>query len=149
MCGHITSWGLKTRRDLSISKSHLQKILQKEVYYGWYYHGGELRKGSYESLIAKQLYNTVQGVLHNRSKPKKQHNEWAYAGLIKCGCGCGASIIFETKKKYYKGTNRHAEYTYARSSKRCGGCIEQGTTLGKIEQKFIEKLSNIEIDKKQ
>ena len=149
MCELIASWGLRTQTGKRMVKSHLHRVLQKEVYYGWFRHGGELHKGSYEALITKQLYDEVQDVLHNRSKPRKTHNDWAYAGLIKCGCDCGASIIFETKKKYYKGTDRNAEYTYARSSKRCGTCLEKGTTLERIEQKFIEKVSNIEIDKEQ
>ncbi len=149
MCELIKSLGLKTKRDLPISKSHLQKILQKEAYYGWYFHGGELHNGTYEKLIERSLFDRVQDVLHNRSKPKKQYNQWAYAGLIKCGCGCGASVIFETKQKYYKGTDRHVDYTYARSSKRCGPCLEQGTSLIKLEKQFVEIASNIEIDEEQ
>src|SRR3990167_1882701 len=149
MCSAIASWGLKTQKGKAIGKSHLQKVLTRPTYYGWYQHGGELHKGNYETFISKALFDTVQDVLHNRSKPKKEHFDWAYAGLLKCGCDCGASIIFETKRKYYKGTDRSAEYTYARSSKRCRACDEKGTTLERIEQKFIEKVSNIEIDKEQ
>lgn len=74
------------------------------------------------------------------------YQDWAYAQLIKCGCGCGSSIIFETKKKYYKGTDRWADYTYARSSKRCGKCNQSGIPLKNLEDQIIEKLENISID---
>src|SRR3989344_2954893 len=102
----IFSWGLRTRKGKPISKSHLHRIIQDSVYYGVYRHGGELHNGSYEPLITKSLFDKVQEVLKDRSKPKKINNDWAYAGLLKCGCGCGASIIFETKKKHYERTDR-------------------------------------------
>lgn len=142
----INKWGLKTKRGLGISKSHLHKILSNPAYYGWYRHSGEIHKGEYETLITKELSDRVQDVLHNRSKPKKQHFDWAYAGLFDCGCDCGASIIFETKKKYYKKTNRSAEYSYARSSKRCGQCLEKGITLNDLEKQIIEKVEEVSID---
>ncbi len=143
----IASWGLKTRSDKPISKSHLQKILKNPIYYGWFWHGGELHKGNYETIITKQLYDKVQEVLHNKSKPKKLYQDWAYAQLLKCGCGCGSSIIFETKRKFYKGTSRWAEYTYARSSKRCGKCNQAGILLEELERQIKEKLDDIVIDK--
>ena len=142
----INKWGLKTKKGKPIGKSHLQKILSNPTYYGWYRHGGELHKGNYEVLISKSLFDIVQDVLHNRAKPKKQKNSWAYATLLKCGCECGASIVFETKNKHYKKTNRDAEYTYARSSRRCGHCLEKGTTLEDLEAEIIEKLEAVRID---
>lgn len=142
----IASWGLKTRVNKPVSKSHLYRILQKDVYYGWYWHGGEIHKGSYQPLIDKSIFNRVREVLKNKSKPKKLYQDWAYAQLLKCGCGCGSSIIFETKKKYYKGTDRWAEYTYARSSKRCGKCNQEGISLSELEEQITEKLERISID---
>lgn len=149
MIEQIEKWGLKTKKDKHISKSHLQKILMNTAYYGLYKHAGELHRGNYEVLISKQLYDAVQDVLHNRSKPKKQHFDWAYAGLIKCGCGCGASIIFETKRKYYKRTDRWAEYTYARSSKRCGKCSEKGIGIDELEKQIKEKVENVSINEEK
>lgn len=138
-------WGLRTRKGRPFSKSHLHRVLQNPLYYGRFWHGGELREGTYEPLIDKQLFDDVQAVLQNKSKPKKLDNDWAYAGLLKCGGGCGASIIFETKKKYYKKTDRWAEYTYARCSKRCGECIEKGITMKDMEAQIDENLSKITI----
>ena len=142
----VFKWGLRTRRNKPISKSHLHRILQNPLYYGQFEHGGELHNGSYEPLITKKLFDDVQAVLIDRGKPKKIDNEWPYAGLIKCGCGCGASVIFETKKKYYKKTDRWAEYTYARSSRRCGKCAQPGITLKELEQMIDEKLVTVSID---
>ena len=142
----IFSWGLRTRKGKPISKSHLHRIIQDSVYYGVYRHGGELHNGSYEPLITKSLFDKVQEVLKDRSKPKKINNDWAYAGLLKCGCGCGASIIFETKKKHYERTDRWVDYTYARSSKRCGACNQEGVTLKELERQIEEKLAPVSID---
>ena len=141
----VFDWGLRTRNNKPISKSNLHNILKNPLYYGCFLHGGELRVGSYEPLITKSLYDEVQAVLKNKSKPKKIENDWAYAGLLKCGSGCGASIIFETKKKYYKKTDRWAEYTYARCSKRCGACNEQGITIQTMEGQIDEKLKQVAI----
>ncbi len=146
LVGLIDKWGLKTKKDKPIGKSHLQKILTNPTYYGWYRHSDKLHKGNYQTLISQSLFDKVQDVLHNRAKPKKQKNSWAYATLLKCGCNCGASIIFETKTKHYKKTDRDAEYTYARSSKRCGHCLEEGTTLKDLETEIIEKLEAVRID---
>lgn len=63
-----------------------------------------------------------------------------------CGCGCGASIIFEIKRKYYKKTDRWAEYTYARSSKRCSKCIQKGIDLAELERQLDEKIAPVTID---
>lgn len=139
------NWGLRTRKNKPLAKSHLHRVLQNPLYYGCFWHGGKLRSGSYEPLITKKLFDDVQAVLQNKSKSKKLENDWAYAGLLKCGGGCGASIIFETKKKYYKKTDRWAEYTYARCSKRCGACNEKGTTMTDIEQQMDAELQKITI----
>ena len=95
---------------------------------------------------AKVITNDLQAVLHNKAKPKKINNDWPYAALLKCSCGCGASIIFETKRKYYKKTDRWAEYTYARSSKRCSKCVQKGIDLAELERQLDEKIAPVTID---
>ena len=89
MVDRVFEWGLRTRRNKPISKSHLHRILQNPLYYGCFEHGGELHNGSYEALITKKLFDEVQAALHNKAKPKKIENDWPYAALLKCGCGCG------------------------------------------------------------
>ena len=105
-----------------------------------------MHPGTYEPLISKSLFDKAQEVLKDRSKPRKIDNDWAYAGLLKCGCGCGASVIFETKKKHYEGTDRWVAYTYARSSKRCGTCNQEGISLKELERQIDEKLAPVIID---
>lgn len=146
MTDMVFGWGLRTRKNKPVSKSHLHRILQNPLYYGYFEHGGELHNGSYEAIVTKKIFDDVQTALRNKSKPKKIENEWAYSDLVKCGCGCGASVIFETKKKYYKKTDRNAEYTYARSSRRCGKCTEKGITLKRFEELVDEKLAPVTID---
>ncbi len=144
----VFEWGLRTRRGKPISKSHLHRILQNPLYYGQFEHARELHNGSYEPLIGKKLFDDVQAVLHNKAKPKKIENDWPYAALLKCGCGCGASVIFETKRKFYKKKGRWAEYTYARSSKRCSKCLQRGINLDELERQLDEKIAPVTIDEK-
>lgn len=146
MTDEIFTWGLRTRKGKPVSKSHLHRILQNPIYYGVYEHAGELHNGTYEPLISKRLFDDLQIVLHNKAKPKKITNDWPYAALLKCGCGCGASVIFETKRKYYKKTDRWAEYTYARSSKRCSKCTQKGIDLAELECQLDEKIAPVTID---
>lgn len=148
MVDRVFEWGLRTRRNKPISKSHLHRILQNPLYYGCFEHGGELHNGSYEALITKKLFDEVQAALHNKAKPKKIENDWPYAALLKCGCGCGASVIFETKRKFYKKKGRWAEYTYARSSKRCSKCVQKGIDLAELERQLDEKIAPVTIDEK-
>ncbi|KKS12559.1 MAG: Recombinase [Candidatus Daviesbacteria bacterium GW2011_GWB1_41_5] len=136
----VFSWGLRTRRGKPVSKSHLHRILQNTVYFGLMIHEGNEYWGSFEPLIE------VQTVLTSKSKPKKLTNDWAYAGLMKCGCGCGANVIFEHKRKFNKKKGEWQDYYYSHSSRRCSPCNQPVITLSELEKQIDEKLAPVTID---
>lgn len=138
-------WGLKTRRGKKISKSNLHSILTTSAYYGIYKHGGELHEGSYQSLITKPLFDKVQEVLKNRSKPRSLTHKFAFTGLGKCK-NCGAAITATEKFKHYKRTKRDAQYVYYHCSRRKGTCNEATLTVDEMENQLGNYLEKITID---
>lgn len=138
--------GLTSVTGREIVKSEMYRHLRCPVYYGLYQHGGEYHQGSYEPIISKSLFDKVQSVLDNKAKPRKQNWVHAYKGLIKCA-GCGCAITAETKRKYYKRTDRIASYTYYRCTRRRGRCDEPGVTEPELEALLLENISKIVIDR--
>lgn len=144
-CNYLFKKGLRTKRCKRISKSHLYKILTNPVYYGYFYHNGELFKGSYEPLISKQLFDKVQEALKNRSKQRKFNWGHIYNGLIRCA-DCGCAITTTVKQKFYKQTNRIALYTYHHCTHRRGNCHQQPISSPELENQLIEYIELIQID---
>lgn len=142
----VHSWGLTSVNGKKFFKSEIYRLLKCPVYYGLYQHGKEFHKGSYEPLISKSLYDQMQNVLANRSKPRKQDWVHAYKGLLNCP-ECGCAITAETKVKNYKRTNRTASYTYYRCTKRRGKCSQSAITEQELEEMLREYIYKISIDK--
>lgn len=142
---HIDKKGLRTKRGKKISKSHLHNILTSPTYYGYFYHNGELYKGSYEPVVSKSLFEAVQGALKDRSKPRVHSWNSAYNGLIKCP-SCGCAITTTVKVKHYKRTGRTATYTYLHCTRRKGACDQQPIPLDAFEQQLSNNISQIGID---
>lgn len=88
------SWkrGLKTKSGKKLSRSHIHKILTTPTYYGYFTHNGEMFKGNYEALVSKRLFDKVQEVLSNRSKPQKNSWKSKWNGIMFCAsCGCAVT----------------------------------------------------------
>jgi len=93
-------------------------ILTNPFYYGHFRYGGEIHEGTHEPLIAKKLFDQVQEAW------KKRSHAWhedlpvkLYTGLFHC-VQCNMMITAEVKTKFYKGTNRTANYIYYRCTRK-------------------------------
>ncbi|MFH2062274.1 MAG: recombinase family protein [Candidatus Beckwithbacteria bacterium] len=139
-------WGLRSFLGNKIAKSGMYEHLKRTAYYGVFKHSGEYHQGSYEPLITKSLFDRVQEVLKDRSKPKKHNWIHTYKGLVKCG-ECGCSITAETKHKYFKGTDRDAYYTYYHCTRKRGDCSQEAVTGDDLEEMFGDMVEGISIDK--
>ncbi len=138
-------WGLTSVNNQPLAKSGMYKLLCCSAYYGVYVHGGEPHEGTYTPLVSKKLFDEVQKMLRNRSKPRKQDWVHSYKTIVKCG-GCGCAITAETKTKHFKRTDRDASYTYYRCTRRRGKCGEPGVTEDELEGMIKERVINIAID---
>lgn len=139
-------WGLRSIHGNKIVKSGMHLLLSQTAYYGEFRHGGEPHAGTYEPLITKELFDKVKDVLRDRSKPRKRTWEHTYRGLLRCG-ECGCAITAETKHKHYKGTNRDADYTYYRCTKKHGRCLQRAIKGDDLQDMFNKMVENISIDK--
>ena len=100
--------GLKAKKDGPLSRSNIQYLLKNPIYYGLIRYNGEIYEGAHEPLISKQLFDKVQEVMTDRSRPKKKKlKDYAFRGLFRCG-ECGAMITAETQKghNYYRCTKK-------------------------------------------
>ena len=113
-----------------VNKSVVHEILSSPVYYGAIRSGGNLYKGIHEPLISKNLFDTVQDVLHGKNKPKKHTRDYMYRGYLKCGV-CGCSLTADTKK---------GKYTYYYCTNAKGVCTQHKNYIpeGEVTKKLPE-----------
>ncbi|HOX30258.1 MAG TPA: recombinase family protein [Candidatus Pacearchaeota archaeon] len=91
-----------------LKKDQISRLLCNPFYYGYFYYSGELHEGKHQPIITKKLFDRVQAVLEERSKPQRAKIEpKALCGLFQCG-ECGMMVTCE----YQKG------HTYYRCSKK-------------------------------
>ena len=66
----INSLGLVGKKGKMLSVSNYQYMLKNKIYYGMIEYNGELYDGKHEPIITKKLFDSVQEVMMNKSKPK-------------------------------------------------------------------------------
>lgn len=95
---------LRARRShTKLSKVSIHRILTNPFYYGVIRYNGQLYASDvqHDALISKELFDKVQLVLKNKQKSKRQHNNFAYTGFIKCACGSAITAIQKKGHIYY------------------------------------------------
>ena len=113
----INNLGLIGRKDKTLSISNYQHFLKNPIYYGVIRHKNELYEGKHEPIIAKKLFDNVQKVMKQKSKPQtKELKYFLYRGFFRCG-ECGYTITADRKIKksgkeyvYYYCTRKNPEY---------------------------------------
>ena len=115
----ITEIGLVSRNGKRLTVSNIQMILRNPFYYGAFKFNGELYEGKHEPAITKKLFDKVQEVMSEKSRPKKRGEKtYIFRGLLKCGeCGCAITAEDKTKK-----SGRH--YVYYRCTKKKDVCSQ-------------------------
>ena len=102
------------RSESRITKSTMLRILTNPMYYGairWkdrLLEPADLPAGTrHDPIIDKGLFEQVQEILHDKSRPRKQVHSHAYRGLFFCS-ECGGRITSELQKGrvYYRCTKK-------------------------------------------
>ncbi len=130
-----------SRKGNVIAISVVQGILTNPLYYGVFEYKGELHQGVHKPAISKELFDKVQAVIKERSRPKKgKRGEriFAFRGLLKCA-ECDGAITAERKIK-----KSGKEYTYYQCTKKKGVCSQpfvREELLTDQLAKFIESVS--------
>ncbi len=130
----INSLGLVGKKGKMLSVSNYQYMLKNKIYYGMIEYNGELYDGKHEPIITKKLFDSVQEVMMNKSKPKSPKlKPYIFRGFFRCG-ECGCFITTETQKGH----------NYLRCTKRKNPCSQKYTREEIITsqiQKEIKKVS--------
>lgn len=95
--------GLVYRKSgAAIPRSIIHGMLRNPLYAGDILWKGQFFPGKHPPLVARALWDRVQGVLdgRNASAQRKSKREFAFAGIVKCG-HCGCAMVGELKKKRY------------------------------------------------
>ena len=130
---------------LAINTTH--NLLTNSLYYGIFKYDGEVYQGSHKPLISKSLFDRVQGMILSRSKNGRRVHSFAFTNLIRCK-ECGYMITAEKRTKYYKGTNRIANYTYYHCSKKSRvKCSQPYLNENNLVTQVDEYLKSISIPK--
>jgi DNA invertase Pin-like site-specific DNA recombinase len=130
------SLGLTNRRDRPLSRPQYHRLLSNPLYYGVIFYSGESHEGQHEAIVSKKLFDRVQAVIHEKSKPKAPKlKQYLYRGLFRCG-ECGCFITTETQK----GNN------YLRCTKRVKrDCSQPYTRETDISQQIHDAIKSVAV----
>ncbi|MFW5884820.1 MAG: recombinase family protein [Patescibacteria group bacterium] len=135
------------RSKKMLSKATLQKILSNPFYYGaipWkgvVHQPNEFPKETrHEGIVSKKLFDKVQDILHNKSKPRKVIHNHKYTGLIRCG-ECGSMITAEVQKG-------HTYYRCSKKKRHASKCIQPYIREELLKKKMNEAIGKYEIPEK-
>ena len=80
----------------------VHKILSSRIYSGDFDWKGKTYKGTYESLVTRELWQRVQDALAGRrgTRIRKAKHDFPFSGLISCG-HCGCALVGDIKKGKY------------------------------------------------
>ncbi len=142
-----------TRGGKRIHITRTTFILKNPFYVGLFRYAGEIYEGKHEPIIAKKLFDRVQEILTQKSRPhhKPKNEPKAYCGLIRCG-ECGRMITAEKQKGhiYYRCTKKWTKCSqpYIREEeldRQLSSMIQKVS----LRQNWAEKLLNMAEAEKQ
>lgn len=123
------------------SRSQIELILSRTVYYGMTAYHGELYPGIHQPLITKELYDQAQEMRLSKKtahQPRPQTLFFPYRGFMNCAeCGC---LLTATRKK--------GKYDYYYCTNGKGGCNQHQSYIRAkdADSFFVEALQAIQFD---
>jgi site-specific DNA recombinase len=96
----ISDFGLVGTKGKMLSVSNFQYLLQNPFYHGLIRYNGEYFEGKHEPIISKKLFDQVQEVMKQKSKPQivDKMKYFLYRGFFRCA-ECGFTITADRKIK--------------------------------------------------
>ena len=91
---------LKREFDVTLSKSHVEKLLKNPFYAGTFCWDGRLYPGTRALLISRALFDDVQAVFRSHNQPKYKKREFAFGGMLYCAYD-DCTVTAEIKKNRY------------------------------------------------
>ena len=120
-----------TNKRMSISD--YQWTFQNPFFYGVMEFNGEFFEGKHEPIISKRLFDRVQEVLKQKSKPKgSKLKPYLYRGLFRCGeCGCFITTETQKGRNYLRCTKRVVPCTQ-RCLREEAMAVQVDTAIGRV-----------------
>ena len=144
-------WGYRTRKgrrsgERPMSRSEIYRIFNDPFYYGYFKYNGKIHKGNQEPMITVEEFERVQELLGRKDKPKLKTHDFSFTGIIRCGF-CGCLITAEEKRKFIKGKQEYATYTYYHCTKKKYelNCQESCIRQEKLEEQIIREIEKYTI----
>ena len=134
---YLFAQGVKSKCGKPRFNHTIYGMLTNELYIGVMRWKGEVYEGKYKPLISKQLFNTVQEVLKNKSKPRRVRGShgFPFRGLFHCSCGSMMTA------QWAKGNG--GLYRYYRCTRKHGKCSEPYIQENYLQSQLIEKIKTI------
>ena len=110
--------GLKTKTGKKYFAGNIYQIVNNPFYCGLMRRYEKLYIGNHLPSVTKELFDTVQQVLHNKNRPRTKTLFFPLRGFLKCD-NCGCSLTASLKKGHH--------YYYCTNSK--GACTEHKTYM--------------------
>ena len=103
----------KTGRMLNLEE--VRRYLRTPFYYGTFKWGGKLypNKGTYEPIISKALFDSVQDILDGRRTFTKRGKEFKYKDLLTCDF-CGCRLVGDSHERINEKTGEKRIFIYYR-----------------------------------
>jgi site-specific DNA recombinase len=125
-------WGLRSRTDKNLVRSHIHKMLQNEFYIGKMTIKGQQHPHRYPPLIDEETFAKCQQVrlCANKTPFKYAAKQFLFRGLLHCkDCGC-----------LYTSYTKKERFTYLRPTHRKPDCqcmpIREEVALQQVEDVF-------------
>jgi len=113
-------WGVSAKHGKPIAPSTFYRLITSPFYYGefeWPSKSGKWFQGKHEPMITRDEFDRIQQLLGSKGRPVARSHTFDLTGLFRCSvCGCG--ITASKKTKYFKKTDRWAEYSYYHCSRK-------------------------------
>ena len=143
--GKITELGLRSRKRSGrpVSVTEAFRFFRNIFYTGMFDYAGERYEGKHKPMITIDEYERVQDIIDGRKRVFKQHNDFYFMKILKCG-ECGAAITAEKKTKHYK-SGISQTFVYARCTKKKGPCHQPYLNGLEVERQVREFIASLEI----
>ncbi|KKT66868.1 MAG: Recombinase [Candidatus Curtissbacteria bacterium GW2011_GWC1_44_33] len=141
----LASVGVTDGNGRELKNDVVKYMLTNKFYVGIMKYAGEYYQGTHQTFIDKELFEKVQKQVVKIEKPRGDGHNFPFVGIARCA-ECGGAITAEIHTKYYRGTDRTANYIYYHCTKKMGKyCSQAYIRQEEFESQFRKIVSDIAI----
>jgi len=100
----LAQHSIVSRNGKHLTRDRISFILSNPFYVGLFRYAGEIHEGKHQPVVSKKIFDQVQEVLKQRSRPQDRKNSVpkAFSGLLHCSCGMGITAEIQKGHTYYR-----------------------------------------------